>query len=67
MPKPPPPSPEKRVRDAKRIATRAIEEAAEVAADPTANRSTRTRLSYKIKAEALDRVARVLAGKPADA
>ena len=54
---------EQRVRKAKRVATAAINQAANEAADVTQSRSTRTRSSYKIKAEALDRVARILAGK----
>ncbi len=41
----------------------AIKAAAVITADPTKARSTATRTSYKIKAEALDRVLRVLAGK----
>lgn len=57
------PTHEVRVRNAKRVATQAIATAAEVASDMRVNRSTRTRTSYKLKAEALDRVARILAGK----
>lgn len=56
-------TPEKKVRDAKRVATQAINKAAIVAADESVNRSTRSRASYKIKADALDEVARILAGK----
>ena len=56
-------TPEQRVRKARKVANDAINEAAIIASDVAQNRSTRTRLSYKIKAEALDRVARILAGK----
>lgn len=52
---------EARVRHAKSVATRAINKAATVAADPSKARSTRTRKSYQVKADALDDVARILA------
>lgn len=55
-------TPEQKVRRAKTIATKAINKAAqEIAQD--GSRSTRTRAAYKIKAEALDRIALVLTGK----
>lgn len=57
------PAPITRVKYARRIANQAINEAAIVASDLTINRSTRTRQAYKVKAEALDKVALVLAGK----
>lgn len=50
-------------RRAKKVANDAIARAEAVAADLSQNRSTRTRTSYKVKADALDRVARILAGK----
>lgn len=59
------PSHEKRVREAKRVANQAINDAAIVVSDLTVNRSTRTRNAYKIKAKALDKVALILAGKRA--
>lgn len=52
---------EARVKHAKGVTTRAINRAAAVAADSGKSRSTRTRASYKIKADALDNVARILA------
>ncbi len=54
---------ESKVRSAKRVATQAINKAAIVAANPALTRSTRTRSSYKIRAEALDQVAQILSGK----
>lgn len=54
---------EQRVRKARTISTQAINKAATAAADETLTRSTRSRKAYKIKADALDRVALVLAGK----
>lgn len=56
-------TPEQRVKKARKIGLDAIKAAAVITADPTKARSTATRTSYKIKAEALDRVLRVLAGK----
>lgn len=58
-----PATPEVKLRNARRVATQAINNAAVVAADESVNRSTRTRSAYKIKADALDQVARILAGK----
>ena len=52
-----------KVRSARTVATQAIKRAAEVAVDLKKNRSSRTRESYKIKADALDRVGRILGGK----
>lgn len=57
------PSDRTRLINARRVISEAIATAARVKTDPSASRSTATRNSYKIKAEALDRVARVLAGK----
>jgi hypothetical protein len=56
-------SPENKVRRAKQAATHAINAAAVVAADSRQNRSTRTRGAYKLKADGLDLVARILSGK----
>jgi ornithine carbamoyltransferase len=60
---PPIRTPDDKVKKAKQVSTQAINKAAAVAADIARNRSTRTRSSYKIKADALDRVARILSGK----
>jgi hypothetical protein len=57
------PSHQARVREAKRIANNAISAATLIATDDTVNRSTRTRAAYKVKAQALDQVVRVLEGK----
>lgn len=56
-------TPESKVRRARSVATKAINAAAIVASDPERNRSSRTRESYKIKADALDQVGRILSGK----
>jgi hypothetical protein len=56
-------SAEQIVRSARQVATRAINDAAVLAADASKNRSTRSRSAYKHKADALDRVARILSGK----
>lgn len=56
-------SPEARRRNALKVATQAINDAALVQADTGVNRSTRTRAAYKVKADALEQVARILAGK----
>jgi hypothetical protein len=56
-------TPEQINRSARQVATKAINDAAELSADGTKNRSTRSRTAYKKKAEALDRVARILSGK----
>lgn len=56
-------TPESLIRRARRVATTAINQAAQIAADEEVNRSTRTRAAFKLKAEALDQVARILAGK----
>jgi hypothetical protein len=55
-------TPEQRVRKARSIATKAINIAAQAKA-ATGSRSTNSRAAYKIKADALDHVARVLSGK----
>lgn len=54
---------EERVKKAKKVATQAINEAAKAATQPGKSRSTATRTSYKIKADALDEVARILKGR----
>lgn len=51
-----------RTRQAKKIARTAQITAREVAGDESRNRSTRTRASYKIKADALDLVVAILEG-----
>jgi hypothetical protein len=56
-------SPEQTVRRARTVATQAINRAASEQGDQTKQRSTRTRGAYKIKAEGLDHVARILSGK----
>lgn len=56
-------TPDQKVTASKRVATQAINKAAIVASDQERNRSTRTRESYKIKADALDKVARILGDK----
>ena len=56
-------SADQKISSARRVATQAINTAALVAADAHRNRSTRTRESYKIKAEALEKVGRILSGK----
>jgi len=58
-----PDKPEIMVRRARLVATKAINEAAKIALNQDVARSTRTRASYKHKADALDRVARILTGK----
>lgn len=52
-----------RIRNARAHISSATLHADRVASDPTRNRSTRTRQSYKIKAQALDRVAAILLGR----
>lgn len=58
-----PATPEQKVKNAKRVATQAINKAAVIHADEAVNRSTRTRAAYKVKAEALDEVAKILAAR----
>lgn len=57
------PSPETRRRNALKVALTAIADAKQVQADTGVNRSTRTRTSYKVQAEALHRVVGILEGK----
>lgn len=57
------PSDRTRVINAKKVANAAIAAADRLAKDPTSSRSTRTRAGYKTKADALDRVVEILAGK----
>jgi hypothetical protein len=52
-----------KVQRARRVAAAAVNEGAVIATDLRVNRSTRTRSAYKVKAEALDKVLRILAGK----
>ena len=52
-----------KIREIGRVVKQAINEGAIVASDLKVNRSTRTRASYKVKADALDRVGRILGGK----
>lgn len=59
----PKPTAEQRIRKARTVSTQAVNKAAAVAADETLTRSTRTRKAYKVKADALDRVVLILAGK----
>jgi hypothetical protein len=59
----PKPTPRARVTNARRVALAAQQEAKRLLADETQNRSTRTRASYKVQAEALDRVEAILDGR----
>ncbi|HWF25194.1 MAG TPA: hypothetical protein VG275_07095 [Solirubrobacteraceae bacterium] len=52
-----------RAQSAQKLARSAQRKAAKIAGDPDRNRSTRARAALKIKADALDEVAKVLAGK----
>lgn len=57
--------PKKIVTRVKSIATKAINKAAIAKTEPGVNRSTATRESYKIKADALDEIAALIGGKRA--
>jgi hypothetical protein len=59
------PTPEARLREARKIAREVISQADE-AAHALAHRSTRTRAKYKIRSDALDTVLRALNGERCD-
>jgi hypothetical protein len=54
---------EERTEKARKLASAAQRKAKKLAADAEQNRSTRARAALKIKADALDEVAKTLAGK----
>jgi hypothetical protein len=56
-------TPEQRVRKARKVALDAIAHAQVIRSNPELTRATRTRASYKWKADALDKVALILQGK----
>jgi hypothetical protein len=58
-----PATPEQKIKRAKTVATKAINDAAVLVSDRSRSRSTTTRAAFKLKAEALEQVALILAGK----
>lgn len=54
---------EERVKKARRKISDAQRKAAKIASDPEANRSTRARAALRVKADCLDEVAELLAGR----